>query len=232
MKDKYGEKMNTSNKKTNVLDRNERMGLKQKNGKYEVVFPDCSLNFEKIKIRCKKYGIEYEYRGTSEYVDDVVGSRAVRYLYGLRIKHFGGLEFNKHKGLPKRKKLTLIQYRGMGDGFETEYELTKRTIKNTIVLPGMNEINEFVYLIKTIDLTPRLLSDNKKLFFLNNKHRCIISILKPYLYDSLGDYCENVFYSIKQFDKNKYILIIHADSNWINDIDRHGPLYLIFPMRL
>ena len=208
----------------------DRKGLRQHLGKYEITFPDCSMNFSKIKIKIKDAVLEYEYRGTSEYLDERVGSRAVRYLYGTRIKHFGKCTFDKNKGLPKNKYMTLIQYRGVESGIETEYEIKRENVKNTIVLSSLMDVYEFVYLLYTSDLSPYISKDKKTVYFKNKRKKIVLSILSPYMYDAIGESSFDISYELEKFSENGFCLIIKTDKIWIEDTDRSRPIFITFPM--
>ena len=209
----------------------DKKGLRHFLGNYSATFPDCSLNFSKIKIKYKDTLFEYEYRGTSDYFDKTVGSRAVRYLWGIRVRHFGNNIFYRENCMSKKRSITSIQYRGVEPGVEAEYEIHKKYIKNMIVVSGILDVYEFMYLINVSNLTPYLSNDKKTISFYK-KNKTVLSFLQSYVIDSVGKIDFNVFYEIKMISKNSLCLIIKPDRDWIESIDRVKPITIVFPMVL
>ena len=187
-----------------------------KNGKYEEI--DNTLIIKNGKICNKSNSFLSEFEENSKN-----GLMCVR-----KNNHYIKFNLQNSKNAVAQKKLSKstiiqkIQYNKIFDDIDIEYQVHPSKIKEEIVLKSKNALKSNI----SFDI-----ETDAKLILLDNG--CVevtfgddsFTIDLPYMIDSNGVVCKNIFYKLSQ-NNDKYILSLTLDLDWLKSEDRVYPIYI------
>ncbi|MEE0966033.1 MAG: DNRLRE domain-containing protein [Bacilli bacterium] len=115
-----------------------------------------------------------------------------------------------------------IVYANVLDGIDLIYNIDSLSIKENIIVNKIQDINKFTFEYK-VDKLELELNNAGDIIAKNSAGNSVFVMPKPFMYDSNGNYCDNVHYEITNKNK-KYTITIVADKEWMNNDDRVYPL--------
>ena len=122
------------------------------------------------------------------------------------------------------KNNSKIVYKDITKGIDLEYKLELDRVKENIVVNQKSDSYEFLFDINIGKLNVRLSNNEKELELFDENNIVQFIIPAPYMFDSNGEFSNDVFYEIEEIESGKLTLSLKADKNWINDINRKLPV--------
>ncbi len=116
-----------------------------------------------------------------------------------------------------------IKYSNVFQDIDLEYELVSNMVEENIVIQNKESLkNEFVYFLKTDDLTVKELSKNE-LTFIDKENKEIFYVSAPVMYDSDLEFSSDITLIPKKV-KGGYEITLQADNNWLTSEERVYPI--------
>ena len=140
---------------------------------------------------------------------------------------------NQSKSLmPKLEKgqKDRIVFEGFSKNTDVEYFVSKRGVKENIVINNKLASYRYTFLVECENLVPIFIeSENRVVFNSSETGVEVFNIPAPYMVDAVGTRTDNVFFEVKDMagkNKNTIQLSVVADAEWINADGR------VFPVRI
>lgn len=138
---------------------------------------------------------------------------------------------NQSKSLmPKLEKgqKDRIVFEGFSKNTDVEYFVSKRGVKENIVINNKLASYRYTFLVECENLVPVFIeSENRVVFNSSETGVEVFNIPAPYMVDAVGTRTDNVFFEVKNMaGKNTIQLSVVADAEWINADGR------VFPVRI
>ena len=119
-----------------------------------------------------------------------------------------------------------IVYNNTRKNTNIEYVLNGNDVKENIIVNAPCESYEYIFQI-TLDGLFAELSANGEISVKDSQtNETKYVIPAPYMYDADGNYSYNVSYILEQVKDEIYLLVVTADSEWINAEDRAFPVVI------
>ena len=198
------------------LDIDNTLEYNQETYKYENQANSFKVNFDKkikseelFSIENKGYTMSWKYNSSTK----CDGST-------------GEIEKNSSKDDKAEKHKPKANGKIKYDKFETntnlEYIVTGTGVKENIILESYTGKNSFSFEVKAKGLN-FVKNQDKSISVVNQSCEEIFYIPAPFMYDADNNYCYDVEYSIES-KKNKTILSVIADKEWLEDKERKYPV--------
>ena len=115
-----------------------------------------------------------------------------------------------------------IKY-GINDDVEIEYILHGDDIKENIIIHAPQSEYIYEFKLELDGLCAELHNDGYVNILDSEKLERLYIIPAPFMFDSVGAYSNDVYYTLVQ-EENEYTLAIIADNEWVNSEDRVFPI--------
>ena len=134
--------------------------------------------------------------------------------------------FNSIDEAKKIDNKSSIVYNNIRKNINIEYVLNGNDVKENIIVNAPCESYEYIFQI-TLDGLFAELSNNGEILVKDNTTKDTEYIIPaPYMYDANGTYSYDVSYTLEQVKDEIYLLVVSADSKWINSEDRAFPVVI------
>lgn len=117
-----------------------------------------------------------------------------------------------------------IMYSGAFDGATLQYNLKGYDIKESILVEERQDKYTYVFALYLENLIPTLEQDGSLL--LKDGDAVVYEMPAPYMYDANDSFSNNVHYGLASINENYYIIVVMADSSWINNSERSFPVVI------
>lgn len=131
----------------------------------------------------------------------------------------------KLEALMRIDNTTTVKYVNVYDGIDLDYTISGNDVKENIVLSHKNTINTFKYRLTTNGLFAKLSETDGSILLINESGEECYIIDAPFMYDSIGEISDKVFYELELVD-SYYIITVKADESWLNDSSRVYPIII------
>lgn len=198
-------------------------GISVSKGDYRISLPNGKKNTRKVKIKKGTHSIEWEYLGMNE------NTTGTKELTTPHVDYIGeNPAFVKKDPGSRRGKHSLVQYTGIEDGIDLEYEVMNDRLKENIIIRSLKPSYSFFFVLRTKGVTAVLSEDKKNIDFYEkgDKGKEPFRIPVPFMVDAAGEKSYAVTYQLTQVSENEYRLGILADADWINAKDRTLPIVI------
>ncbi len=117
-----------------------------------------------------------------------------------------------------------IAYSNVNSNTDIEYIMQGNDLKENIIVKSKGERYEYGFQLALVGLDATL--DESGAIYLSDKESDEIKYIipAPYMYDAEGEYSEAVSYSLFNVEGDKYLLVVTADEEWVNDTERTFPV--------
>lgn len=119
-----------------------------------------------------------------------------------------------------------LAYENIQDGIDLRYDVTPRKIKEDIIINKIQDKYEYTFEFKLKNLTVKLNEKGSVHFCSTINDTIVFTIPAPFMYDDTGKVSDAVTYDIDSTKKNKCIIKVIADAQWINDNERTFPVII------
>ena len=109
---------------------------------------------------------------------------------------------------------------------DLEYTVNGNGLKENIIVKKPADSYTYSFEIKAKNLTLSLQEDNSISASDSKSGECVYTIPALFMLDADGEYSNDISVSLEQKNKNKYVLNIEADSDWINAEGRAFPVII------
>ena len=117
-------------------------------------------------------------------------------------------------------------YENVYEGVNMEYEVTGKSVKESIILNNSNAGNVFTFRMDLGGLYPEKQADGSINLCSDAECENVVSVLTaPYMFDSNGVYSYDVDMTIVP-DGEEYVLTVTADELWLEDSERAYPVVI------
>lgn len=117
-----------------------------------------------------------------------------------------------------------VRYENIISNTDLEYIINGNGLKENIIIKKSSDEYTYSFEISADNLTLLLQSDNSIIASDIETGECIFTIPAMFMFDSVGEYSDELAVSLEQTDKNTYILVVDAIKDWINSEDRVFPV--------
>ncbi len=119
---------------------------------------------------------------------------------------------------------TSIVYNDIRANTDIEYVLDGNDIKENIIVKAKSDSYEYAFQLNLTGLIAELDQSGNILLRDSKTENIKYTIPAPYMYDSNGEYSYDVNYTLQAASSEKYLLIVSASDEWINDESREFPV--------
>ena len=110
---------------------------------------------------------------------------------------------------------------------DLELHLIGNRIKSNVILKNKEASFQYTFRLHLTNLTAQLSASQQEVEFYSTKNQQLQLILKaPMMFDANQNYSEDICYEIKQESEQEYLLLLKANSEWIQDVCRVFPITL------
>ena len=134
--------------------------------------------------------------------------------------------FNSIDEAKKIDNQASIVYNNIRNNTNIEYVLNGNDVKENIIVTAPCESYEYVFEITFDGLFAELEANGEISVKDNETDEIKYVIPAPYMYDANGTYSYDVSYTLEQVKDEIYLLLVSADSEWINAEDRAFPVVI------
>lgn len=121
------------------------------------------------------------------------------------------------------KSTATLRYRNaFAQGADLEYIVLPSRVKENIILNSKQDISAYMITVHVENLTAQLL-ENREIQFLNSANEVVFTMTSPYMYDSAGEFSEDI--EVEMISKgDTYYICMNPDTNWLADDNRVYPI--------
>lgn len=127
------------------------------------------------------------------------------------------------KYLNRKKTIGEVLYKKALENVDLQYFITPNGLKENIILqdkhvPSSFEVNYIAKGLTAVQV------DDSKIELKNKKGNVIYTIIAPYMIDNEGEISTELKLTLKNGKKNKFVVEISMDKNWLNEWGRAYPI--------
>lgn len=169
---------------------------------------ELTPNKKLFTLENNHHQISVEYRGKIESGKTKICENAVRKLKSIN------------------KLINSVIYPDIGNNIDLEYCLENNHLKENIIIKNRSTDYIFEFAIDISDLKIKLDDSESYLELVDKNNKTHFCIPRPIMYDSEGNYSDDIIYEIEELAEGKLKFIIKADDKWINQNNRVFPVII------
>ncbi|MBQ9761745.1 MAG: DNRLRE domain-containing protein [Oscillospiraceae bacterium] len=124
------------------------------------------------------------------------------------------------------KSSSRIQYAdALAQGVDLKYTVLPSRVKEDIILQYPQSLSAYLVTIYTEGLSARLL-ENREIEFYNSSDEVFFTMHAPYMYDSAGEFSQDIPVSLTAKGSGRYIMTMTPNASWLNDSSRVYPVVI------
>lgn len=117
-----------------------------------------------------------------------------------------------------------VEYKDILNGIDLQYNIISNSIKENIILKDKESIKQQItFEFKTDNLKMEKTQDGRITFCEKDKESVLFFLEEPYMYDAKGEISNDIELKLEE-QKNKYILTIIPNKEWLQDEKREYPI--------